>query len=261
MFGLNQSSSRGEAHAVLLRRPVCAVHLQTCTDAHVAERMLADDGPEPEGPVRCPPQRRASSVHATSQVSVTGSQQVLEPRGGRLPAGSTHSWVCREIKLPSLGCWKALLLPYTMRAGPQTPLGDQPTCHFDILVSEGASPVSRVFNSRKRPAASRILLNSMQKACTSINKERPGRDVAEGTVASPGVLRTRAPRKHDHTLPRELDFVLATHAGSMRCEGGGRAGKADLVLDVTPSLSPGITTLSVDLEPGHPRASEQRAAP
>lgn len=42
--------------------------------------------------------------------------------------------------------------------------------HLDILVSAGVSPVSRVFSNRKRPAASRILLNSMQKACTSINK-------------------------------------------------------------------------------------------
>lgn len=42
--------------------------------------------------------------------------------------------------------------------------------YFDILVSEGVSPVSSVFNKRKRPAASRILLNSIQNACTSINK-------------------------------------------------------------------------------------------
>lgn len=42
--------------------------------------------------------------------------------------------------------------------------------YFDILVSEGVSPVSNVFNNRKRPAASRILLNSIQNACTSINK-------------------------------------------------------------------------------------------
>lgn len=42
--------------------------------------------------------------------------------------------------------------------------------YFDILVSEGVSPVSNVFSNRNRPAASRILLNSIQKACTSINK-------------------------------------------------------------------------------------------
>lgn len=42
--------------------------------------------------------------------------------------------------------------------------------HFVGLASCGFSPVSKVFRSRKRPAASRILLNSIQKACTSINK-------------------------------------------------------------------------------------------
>lgn len=42
--------------------------------------------------------------------------------------------------------------------------------HLDILVSDGASPVSSVFSNRKRPAASRILLNSIQNACTSMNK-------------------------------------------------------------------------------------------
>lgn len=42
--------------------------------------------------------------------------------------------------------------------------------YFDVFVSDGFSPVSSVFSNLKRPAASRIRLNSMQNACTSINK-------------------------------------------------------------------------------------------
>lgn len=38
------------------------------------------------------------------------------------------------------------------------------------LASAGASPVSRVFSRRKSPAASRMRLNSMQKAWTSMNR-------------------------------------------------------------------------------------------
>lgn len=38
------------------------------------------------------------------------------------------------------------------------------------LGSAGASPVSSVFSRRKSPAASRMRLNSMQKAWTSMNR-------------------------------------------------------------------------------------------
>lgn len=42
--------------------------------------------------------------------------------------------------------------------------------HLVGLGSGGFSPVSRVFRRRKRPAASRMRLNSMQKAWTSMNR-------------------------------------------------------------------------------------------
>ena len=40
---------------------------------------------------------------------------------------------------------------------------------FGATALGGISPASNCFNRRKRAAASRIRMNSMQKACTSIN--------------------------------------------------------------------------------------------
>ncbi len=49
-------------------------------------------------------------------------------------------------------------------------LSFSPGVHLAVLLSAGISPLSRVLRRRKRPAASRIRLNSMQKACTSMNR-------------------------------------------------------------------------------------------
>lgn len=63
-----------------------------------------------------------------------------------------------NIQLIGTECWQAFSPPLTAQS------------YLDVFVSDGFSPVSRVFSNLKRPAASRIRLNSMQNACTSMNK-------------------------------------------------------------------------------------------
>lgn len=80
----------------------------------------------------------------------------------------SFSWLGRHLE----GCASVSLLPGGCY------LAQQATATFYLLwkrylaglTSGGISPVSRVLRRRKRPAASRMRLNSMQKACTSMNR-------------------------------------------------------------------------------------------